>query len=123
MVTAPDVVEVDAVQTKTRRDGAYYGMWTFFSKIGVALAAALSGVFLGFAKFVPNLVDQAPSALFTIRLMIGPAPALIFLAGILLVQPYPLDEKRYDEILAEAEQEEIPDAPQSETLQDAAQSR
>jgi len=104
----PDVVEVDAIQTKTRKEGAYYGMWTFFSKIGVALAAALSGVFLGFAKFVPNIVDQTPSALFTIRLMIGPAPALIFLLGILLVQKYPLDEAQYDAILAEAEEQETP---------------
>jgi GPH family glycoside/pentoside/hexuronide:cation symporter len=86
-------------------------MWTFFSKIGVALAAALSGVFLGFAKFVPNIVDQAPSALFTIRLMIGPVPALIFLLGILLVQKYPLDEAQYDAILAEAEQQEAPSLP------------
>ena len=101
----PDVVEVDAIQTKSRKEGAYYGMWTFFSKIGVALAAALSGIFLGFAKFVPNVVDQAGSALFTIRLMIGPAPALIFLLGILLIQPYPLDEQHYDAILAEEQQE------------------
>ncbi len=104
----PDVVEVDAIQTKARKEGAYYGMWTFFSTFGVALASALAGVFLGFAKFVPNLVDQAPSALFTIRLMIGPAPALIFLAGILLIQPYQLDEKKYDAILAEAEVLETP---------------
>ena len=80
-------------------------MWTFFSKIGVALAAALAGVFLGFAKFVPNVVDQAGSALFTIRLMIGPVPALIFLAGIFLIQPYQLDEKNYDAILALEQQE------------------
>jgi len=100
----PDVVEVDAIQTKTRKEGAYYGMWTFFSKIGVALAAALSGVFLGFAKFVPNIVDQTASALYTIRLLIGPVPALIFLLGIVLVQKYPLDEKRYDAILEQADQ-------------------
>ena len=49
------------------------------------------------------LVD---SALFAIRLMIGPAPALIFLAGILLIQPYELDEQRYDAILAQEEQGE-----------------
>lgn len=102
----PDVVEVDAIQTKTRKEGAYYGMWTFFSKIGVALAAALSGVFLNFAKFVPNIVDQTSSALFTIRLLIGPVPALIFLLGIVLVQKYPLDEERYDAILAQADQAE-----------------
>jgi len=56
---------------------------------------------------VPNIVDQTPSALYTIRLLIGPVPALIFLLGILLVQKYPLDEERYDAILAEEQQERI----------------
>ncbi len=97
----PDVVEVDAVQTKIRKEGAYYGMWTFFSKIGVALAAALAGAFLSLASFVPNLADQPSSALLAIRLVIGPIPALIFAAGIILVQKYPLDEKTYDSILAD----------------------
>ena len=76
-------------------------MWTFFSKIGVAVAAALSGAFLGLASFVPNVVDQTSSALFTIRLLIGPVPAVIFAAGILLVQRYQLDEKTYNAIIAE----------------------
>ncbi len=95
----PDVVEVDAVQTKNRKDGAYYGMWTFFSKIGVALAAALAGVFLGFAGFVANVAQQTGATILTIRLLIGPAPALIFLTGIFLVQKYKLDEKTYNEIV------------------------
>ncbi len=97
----PDVVEVDAVRTKTRKEGAYYGMWTFFSKIGVALAAALAGAFLSLACFVPNLADQSSTALFAIRLMIGPVPAVIFLAGIFLVQPYQLDEELYKAIIKE----------------------
>jgi len=96
----PDVVEVDAVQTKTRKEGAYYGMWTFFSKIGVAVAAALSGAFLGLAGFVPNITDQTSSALFSIRLLIGPVPAVIFITGILLIQRYQLDEKAYNAIIA-----------------------
>ncbi|MFH1880645.1 MAG: glycoside-pentoside-hexuronide (GPH):cation symporter [Bacillota bacterium] len=96
----PDVVEVDAVQTKNRRDGAYYGMWTFFSKIGVALAAALAGAFLGLARFVPNVAEQTGATIFTIRLLIGPVPALIFIAGIFLIQRYQLDEKTYNTIIA-----------------------
>lgn len=97
----PDVVEVDAIQSKTRKEGAYYGMWTFFSKIGVALAAALSGAFLSLAGFVPNIVGQTDSTILTIRLLIGPVPAIIFIAGIILIQRYPLDEKTYDAIIAE----------------------
>jgi glycoside/pentoside/hexuronide:cation symporter, GPH family len=95
----PDVVEVDAVQSQSRKEGAYYGMWTFFSKIGVALAAALAGVFLSLASFAPNIVDQVPSAILTIRLVIGPIPAVIFILGLWLIQRYPLDEKTYDEII------------------------
>lgn len=96
----PDVVEVDAVQSKKRKEGAYYGMWTFFSKIGVALAAALAGAFLGLAGFAANAAEQTGSALLTIRILIGPVPALVFIAGILLIRRYPLDEKTYNEIIA-----------------------
>lgn len=96
----PDVVEVDAVQSKTRKEGSYYGMWTFFSKVGVALAASLAGVFLGLAGYLPNIAEQSASTLLTIRLLIGPLPAFIFIVGVLIIQRYPLDEKTYDEIIA-----------------------
>ncbi|MBN1778011.1 MAG: MFS transporter [Clostridiales bacterium] len=95
----PDVVEVDAVQAKKRRDGAYYGMWTFFSKIGVALAGALTGAFLGLAKYVPDAAVQTDAAIFTIRLLVGVVPALIFAAGIFLIRNYGLDEETYNEIV------------------------
>lgn len=95
----PDVVEVDAIRTQSRKEGAYYGMWTFFSKIGIALAAALAGLFLGLAGFIPNVAGQTGATLFTIRLLIGPVPAAIFLCGILLVERYPLDEKTYNAIV------------------------
>jgi GPH family glycoside/pentoside/hexuronide:cation symporter len=97
----PDVVEVDAVQTKTRKEGSYYGMWTFFSKIGVALAVGIAGIFLGLAHYDANLAIQPASAIFAIRLIIGPIAAVIFIAGILLVNRYPLDEKAYEAIMAQ----------------------
>ncbi len=96
----PDVVEVDAVQSKNRKEGAYYGMWTFFSKVGVALAAAVSGLLMGFAGFVANVAEQTGASIFTIRLLIGPVPAVIFIAGIFLIQKYQLDEKTYNEIIS-----------------------
>ena len=95
----PDVVEVDAIQSGNRKEGAFYGMWTFIAQFGVAMATGLTGPFLDMAGYVPDAV-QNPATLFTIRLIIGPIPAAIFLAGILLVNRYPLDEKTYDGILA-----------------------
>jgi len=99
----PDVVEVDAVQSKARKDGAFYGMWTFFSKIGVALAGSLTGLFLDLADFVPNVAEQTDATILTIRLLIGVVPAVIFLAGIVLIRNYGLDEKTYNEIVKSAE--------------------
>jgi glycoside/pentoside/hexuronide:cation symporter, GPH family len=94
----PDVVEVDAIRSKTRKEGSYYGMWTFTAQLGVALATALAGTFLGWSGFVADAV-QNPATLLTIRLIIGPIPSVIFIAGILLINRYPLDEKTYDAIL------------------------
>ncbi|MCX7025478.1 MAG: MFS transporter [Spirochaetes bacterium] len=97
----PDAVEVDAKRRGKRREGAFYGIWTFTSKIGVALATSLAGVFLGLAGYVANAASQPESAILAIRLVIGPLPAAILLAGILLVERYPLDEKTYEAIMAE----------------------
>lgn len=95
----PDVVEVDSVQTGKRKEGAYYGMWTFISKLGVATATALAGLFLGWSGFIAG-ADQTPATLMMIRYIVGPIPAVIFIAGILILNKYPLDEKTYDSIIA-----------------------
>lgn len=94
----PDVVEVDSIESGKRKEGAYYGMWTFVSKLGVALAPALSGLFLGLSGFVPD-ATQSSSTIFAIRLIIGPIPALIFIVGIIIVNRYPLDEKTYEALV------------------------
>ncbi|MDR0599614.1 MAG: MFS transporter [Treponema sp.] len=90
----PDAVEYDAVLTGERKEGAYYGMWTFISKTGSALAVFLSGQILDWGGYRANAV-QGEGAKLAIRLLIGPIPALIFLGALILVQFYPLDEKTY----------------------------
>ncbi len=95
----PDVVEVDAVATGKRKEGAYYGMWTFTSKIGVALAPALTVLFLGLSGFMADR-EQSQATLTAIRLIIGPIPSVIFVIGIILVNKYKLDEKTYNQIIA-----------------------
>ena len=54
-----------------KREGAYYGLWTFMIKIGQALAAALVGLALNLAGYVPDAAQKA-SALFGIRFLVGP---------------------------------------------------
>jgi GPH family glycoside/pentoside/hexuronide:cation symporter len=94
----PDTVEYGYLQTGERREGGYYGMWTFISKVGQALAIAMSGWILGATGYVPE-VAQTELAKLGIRLLIGPVTAAIFLAGVVVLLFYPLDEKRYNEVL------------------------
>ncbi len=96
----PDVIEVEAVRTGNRKEGAYYGMWTFVSKLGIALAPGLVGLILSLSGFEPDEVQSA-ATLFAIRLLIGPVPVAVLVAGIVIIDRYPLDEKTYEKILAE----------------------
>jgi GPH family glycoside/pentoside/hexuronide:cation symporter len=88
----PDTVTYDELRTGRRKEGAYYGIWTFFSKLGASFAALLSGVILHAGGYIADAV-QTDAALFAIRLIIGPIPAAVFVAAALLIRLYPLDEK------------------------------
>ena len=94
----PDTVEWDAVNTGNRKEGAYYGMWTFLSKCGQALAIGLSGLILSWNGYVAEAV-QSPAAIFAIRLLIGPIPAVVFALAVLVLFFYPITEKVYNEMM------------------------
>lgn len=100
----PDVVELDALRTGKRKEGAFYGVWTFMSKVGTAASAVITGAVLQIAGYSSALESQGESALSAIRLLIGPVPALVFLAALFLVDRYPVDEKSYTAALKRAEE-------------------
>jgi GPH family glycoside/pentoside/hexuronide:cation symporter len=93
----PDAIEYEALKTGERKEGAYYGMWTFVSKLGTALAIFVSGQILELGGYIPqtgNLrVIQPPPVFNAVRLIIGPIPIAVLGAAILLIQFYPLDKK------------------------------
>jgi GPH family glycoside/pentoside/hexuronide:cation symporter len=99
----PDAIEYDALKTGKRKEGAYYGMWTFASKLGIALALFVSGQILELGGYISQTGDsvivQPPSVFSAVRLLIGPIPIAVLIAAILAIQFYPLDEKRYRAIL------------------------
>jgi glycoside/pentoside/hexuronide:cation symporter, GPH family len=95
----PDTVEVHAVRSGTRNEGAFYGIWLFSSKIGQAVAWLLTGLVLALGHYIANAA-QAGSALLAIRVLVGPLPAVFLLGAMVLIQFYPLDEKTYAAIIA-----------------------
>lgn len=94
----PDTIEWDAHHTGNRKEGAYYGMWTFISKLGQALSIGLSGLILSSSGYIADSIQSA-SSLFAIRLLVGLLPAIIFGAGVFVMASYPITEKVYHEIL------------------------
>jgi GPH family glycoside/pentoside/hexuronide:cation symporter len=94
----PDAVEYDAVKTGERKEGAYYGIWTFIAKVGQSLSVFLSGIILSSGGYIADAI-QSDGAIFAIRLIIGPIPALIFAAAVVVVRLYPLDEKAYNKLV------------------------
>jgi GPH family glycoside/pentoside/hexuronide:cation symporter len=94
----PETIEIDAKKTGERKEGAYYGMWTFISKVGQALSVFIAGLILSWGGYVANQ-PQTAGAKTAIRLIIGPLPALILLGAIILVHFYPLSEKKYNELM------------------------
>ena len=103
----PDVIELDELKTGRRREGAYYGFFVLLQKLGLALGLFLVSQALALSGYItPPVGATAPviqpdSALAAIRLMIGPIPALVLLAGIFLVRKFPITRENHAETLRE----------------------
>jgi GPH family glycoside/pentoside/hexuronide:cation symporter len=102
----PDVVELDELETGQRREGVFYGFFVFLQKMGLALGLFISGWALelsGYVNATPGMPDpaQPASALFAIRLLIGPASAVVLMLSLLAVRAYPITREKHAEIRAE----------------------
>lgn len=94
----PDVVECDYADTGRRREGIFYGMWTFCSKLGNALALAINGWVLSLVGYIPDQ-PQSDLSLFGIRLLVGPLPVLFIVIGITVLSFYPVTRQYYAKVL------------------------
>ena len=95
----PDAIKFEAAKTGEGKEGAYYGMWTFISKFGTAIAIFLAGQILNLGGYISHAgeasMEQPESVFNAIRIIIGPIPILILIAAIVMVNFYPLDKKEY----------------------------
>jgi glycoside/pentoside/hexuronide:cation symporter, GPH family len=101
----PDAIEYDYLCTGERREGAFYGIWTWALKIGQALAVFVMGWVLALSGYVADAV-QTQSAQFGIRLFLGPISAVILVAGAAVLYFYPINERKYKEIVEQIKEME-----------------
>ena len=100
----PDVIELDELQTGQRREGVFYSFMVLLQKIGLALGLWFVGQALERAGFLPTVPGQQPpiqpdSALFAIRVAIGPLPTIALICGMILAYFYPITREVHAEIL------------------------
>jgi GPH family glycoside/pentoside/hexuronide:cation symporter len=101
----PDVIEYDEWETGQRREGMYYGFMVLLQKFGIAIGIFLIGQVLAWAGYLTP-TDAAPtptqpeSALYAIRLFIGPVPAAILACSLLIAAFYPITRVRHAQLCA-----------------------
>jgi GPH family glycoside/pentoside/hexuronide:cation symporter len=104
----PDVIELDELETGQRREGVFYAFMVLLQKIGLALGLFLVGQVLdaaGFIEATGNTVPVQPeSALFAIRVLIGPIPATVLVGGLVLAYFYPITREKHAETLLKLEE-------------------
>ncbi len=96
----PDVIELDELKTRLRREGIFYGFMVLLQKVGIALGIFIVGQVLDAAGYITPTdavpVPQQPeSALFAIRFFMGPVPALILVVSLVLAYFYPITRARH----------------------------
>ncbi|MBD2136911.1 MFS transporter [Anabaena sp. FACHB-1237] len=99
----PDVIELDELQTGQRREGIFYGFMVLLQKFGLALGLFLVGNALqtsGFKESIGGVnIIQPDSALFAIRVAVGPIPTICLILGLILTYFYPITREMHAEIM------------------------
>lgn len=104
----PDVIELDELETGQRREGIFYGYIVFLQKIAVAIAIFAVGFILdaqGFkekaADGVSKVMEQPDSALFALRMLVGPLPMIFLILAVIAAIAFPITKKGHEATLAE----------------------
>ncbi len=99
----PDVIDLDELNTGKRREGLFYGFMVLLQKFGLALGLFLVGIALETSGFIKTISGelaptQPDSALWAIRLVVAPLPAVILVAGMILAYFYPITREYHSQI-------------------------
>jgi len=110
----PDVIDLDELNTGTRREGDLYSIFVLFQKVGLGIAMAISSWVLGWAGYVspyqqeehdqqdgvPDYRQYQPESVrMTLRVMLTLVPAGLIVLSFIPVYLYPITKRRHQEIL------------------------
>ena len=97
-----EVVDEDELRSGERREGLYFGLFTFLRKLGGASAVAIGLLLLDLSGYVANQ-PQNQVTITTIRVLTAVVPGVFVALGAWVALGYPLTRARHAEILASLE--------------------
>jgi len=97
-----DVIDLDELQTGRRREGAYFGIWSFIDKAAVGIAVFVGMYSLDIAGYVPNQ-DQPLRVFWTLKTLYSILPAICFAVCAYLLRHYPISQQEHERIRGEIE--------------------
>jgi GPH family glycoside/pentoside/hexuronide:cation symporter len=99
-----DVVDVDELETRQRREGIFGAIYWWVVKLGMAAALAGGGFLLNATGFKVSLAgQQAASTITLMRLCDAAVPAIASAIAIWVFASYPITEQRAHEVRQELE--------------------
>ena len=90
MSSMPDIIDDDEQRTHTRKDGAYFGMWSVLRKTTRAVSIGAVGLGLGFWGYQEGAMVQPESALTGIMWMFAIIPGIASAICGLLFLKFPI---------------------------------
>ncbi len=97
-----DVTDLDALASGQRREGAFFGIYSFSQQVAASVAVFMSGFLVDrFAGLAPGQVAQAPQTVERLAMLFGLLPAALVVVAALLFLGYPLTHQRVREIQAQ----------------------
>ena len=94
-----DVIDVDRLETGTRRSGLYFALWGLATKLALALAVGLAFPLLDLAGFETEGTGE--DGLVMLVALYALLPVALKLAAIALMWRFPLDRAAHDKLVAD----------------------
>ncbi len=97
-----DVIDLDELETGRRREGAYFGIWSFIDKAAVGIAVFIGMTSLDLMGYIPNQ-EQPLRVFWTLKALYSILPAICFIVCCYILRPYPLTQEEHQRIRTEIE--------------------
>lgn len=99
-----DVADQDELITGQRREGSFFGIFTFGDQLAAGMSLFVTGVLLDrFAGLVPGQVYQSAQTINRIAMLYSLLPAVLLILAAVLSLRYSLDRRKVEAIQAELE--------------------